>query len=180
MGFSQLKDQLYANPWVVYSKTPFGGPEQVLDYLGRYTHRVAISNHRITNVQDGSVSFTYRDRRDNDKVKLMTLHAHEFIRRFLLHVLPSDFVRIRHFGFLANRSKATKLPIIRQLLGLSPHVPRPEKTTPQELILLLTGIDLTLCPSCRTGTMTVIRKIPKYPTMLLNNLPDQPQILDSS
>ena len=91
--------------WVVYAKKPFGSPQTVLDYLGRYTHRVALSNDRILQVQDGEVTLSYRDRRDGDRKKTITLEAQEFIRRFLLHVLPQGFMRIRHFGFLANRSR---------------------------------------------------------------------------
>jgi hypothetical protein len=103
--------------WVVYSKPPFGGPEQVMDYLGRYTHRVAISNDRLVRLEDGKVTFRWKDYRQGNKQKLMTLKAEEFIRRFLLHVLPRGFVRIRHFGFLANCHRETKLALCRELLG---------------------------------------------------------------
>ena len=95
--------------WVVYAKKPFGSPEKVFDYLGRYTHRVALSNDRILNMQNGQVTFSYRYRKDRDRQKTMTLEAQEFIRRFLLHVLPEGFMRIHHFGFLANRSKKQAL-----------------------------------------------------------------------
>ena len=118
-GFSYLKNQLWKKDWVVFSKPPFAGPEQVLDYLGRYTHRVAISNHRIVNAEEDKVTFKYRDRKDNDTLKEMRLEANEFIRRFLLHVLPEGFMRIRHFGFLANRSKREDLSKCRMRLNLS-------------------------------------------------------------
>jgi len=178
--FSQLLNQLWTKKWVVYSEEPFGGPQQVLDYLGRYTHRVAISNHRIVNVEQGEVSFKYRDRKDSAKVKIMTLEADEFIRRFLLHVLPDDFMRIRYFGFLANRCKREKLPICRRLLGLPPRLPAAAKKNPVELMLELTSIDITQCPSCRKGTMKIIAEIPKYSEVFLDNLLHQPQINDSS
>jgi hypothetical protein len=103
--------------WVVYCKSPFDGPEGVLQYLGRYTHRVAISNNRILSVQDGTVSFRWRDYADNSRQKIMTLQAHEFIRRFLLHVLPPRYVRIRNFGLLANRRCKGTTALCRELLG---------------------------------------------------------------
>ena len=124
--FSRFIDSLRENQWVVYSKKPFAGPEQVLDYIGRYTHRVAISNNRIVNVQSGKVSFNYRDRKHGDVSKAMTLKADEFIRRFLLHVLPEGFVRIRHFGVLANRCKKENIQHIRELTGASEN--KKEKT----------------------------------------------------
>ena len=107
--------------WVVYAKRPFGGPEQVLKYLARYTHRVAISNRRLVSMEDGRVTFEWKDYADGNQTKTMTLEAVEFIRRFLLHVLPSGFVHIRHFGFLANRKRKQKLALCRSLL----HAPSP-------------------------------------------------------
>ena len=147
--------------WVVYAKEPFASPQQVLDYLGRYTHRVAISNNRILCVKDGEVTFTYRDRKDKDRLKTMTLPAQEFIRRFLLHVLPEGFVRVRHFGFLANRTKKHALPQCRKLLGLNPALPEIPKKSPQELMLELTGIDISRCPNCKKGTMVIVAELPK-------------------
>jgi hypothetical protein len=111
---------LFRKDWVVYSKRPFGGPEHVLRYLGRYTHRVAISNHRLVSFADGKVTFRWRDSAYNNEQKLMTLSLDEFLRRFLLHLLPQGFVRIRNFGFLANRRRATTLPLCFQLLGSTP------------------------------------------------------------
>jgi hypothetical protein len=104
-GFETLIDQLWSKKWIVYAKRPFSGPEQVIEYLGRYTHRVAISNHRIKAIDDGKITFSYRDRSDENKLKEMTLKADEFIRRFLLHILPRGFVKIRYFGFLFHRGK---------------------------------------------------------------------------
>jgi hypothetical protein len=109
---------LFRKDWVVYSKPPFGGPQYVLQYLGRYTHRVAISNHRLVSCTDQKVTFRWRDSAHNNEQKPMTLSLDEFLRRFLLHVLPKGFVRIRNFGFLANRRRATLLPLCFQLLGV--------------------------------------------------------------
>jgi len=147
--------------WIVYAKKPFGSPQTVLDYLGRYTHRVALSNHRILKVENGEVTLSYRDRRDGDRKKSMTLDAQEFIRRFLLHVLPEGFMRIRHFGFLANRAKKHALPQCRKLLGLSAALPELPKKSAHDLLLELTGIDLSRCPRCQKGTMIVIGELPK-------------------
>jgi Putative transposase/Transposase zinc-binding domain len=147
--------------WIVYAKKPFGSPRTVLDYLGRYTHRVALSNERILSAQNGQVTFTYRDRKDKDRLKSMTLDAQEFIHRFLLHVLPDGFMRIRHFGFLANRAKKHALPQCRKLLGLSSALLKLPKKSAQDLLLELTGIDLSRCPRCQKGTMIVIGELPK-------------------
>ena len=147
--------------WVVYAKKPFASPQQVLDYLGRYTHRVAISNNRILSAKDGEVTFTYRDRKDKDRLKTKTLDAQEFIRRFLLHVLPDGFMRIRHFGFLANRAKKQNLSRCRELLGLNPALPEVPKKSPQDLMVELTGVDLSRCPACKKGTMVIVAELPK-------------------
>ena len=122
---------LFRKNWVVYSKPPFGGPEYVLHYLGRYTHRVAISNHRLLSLANGQVTFRWRDSAHNNELKLMTLALDEFLRRFLLHLLPKGFVRIRHFGFLANRRRSTLLPLCFAALGTVP-VPMEPETTAQE------------------------------------------------
>jgi hypothetical protein len=146
--------------WVVYAKKPFGSPQTVLDYLARYTHRVALSNDRILKVENGEVTLSYRDRRDEDRKKSMTLDAQEFIRRFLLHVLPEGFMRIRHFGFLANRIKKHSLPQCRKLLGLNPALPEIPKRSAQEFLRELTAIDLSRCPFCKLGTMIVVGELP--------------------
>jgi hypothetical protein len=138
---------LRTKPWVVYAKTPFAGAEQVLDYLGRYTHRIAISNDRILALRDGTVTFAYRDRAAGDVHRTTTLPAERFIGRFLQHVLPRGFVRIRHFGYLANRCKVEALARCRDLLGATPPSP-PEPKSAVEWVLLLTGKDLTRCPRC--------------------------------
>ena len=144
--------------WVVYAKPPFGGPQQVLDYVGRYTHRVAISNDRILDIEDKEVRFRWKDYRDHDRQKTMSLTADEFIRRFLLHVLPDGFQRIRYFGFLGNRYRKQKLALCRQLLGM------PENEVPacatssdyRDLYEKLTGSSLWECPVCHQGRMCVI------------------------
>jgi hypothetical protein len=158
-NFSRFIDNLWEHRWVVYSKKPFGGPEQVLDYIGRYTHRVAISNNRIINVRDGRVAFTYRDRKSGDIHRTKELDADEFTRRFLLHVLPEGFMRIRHFGFLANRCKRENIRRIRELKGVSQSVTKKTKKNTQELMLELTGTDIAMCPCCKKGTMQVIAEI---------------------
>jgi len=150
--------------WVVYAKKPFGSPQTVLDYLGRYTHRVALSNDRIVKVQNGQVTLSYRDRKDGDRKKTLPLDAQEFIRRFLLHVLPEGFMRIRHFGFLANRSKKQTLAQCRKLLKLDRALPEIPKQSALDLLRELTGIDLSRCPSCHQGTMIVVRELPSLPS----------------
>jgi len=155
--------RLRKKKWVVYAKRPFSSPHKVLDYLGRYTHRVALSNDRILSVENGQVTFSYRDRKDKDKKKTLTLDAQEFIRRFLLHVIPDGFMRIRHFGFLANRAKKHSLPQCRQLLGLNPTLPQIPQKSSHHLLLEITGIDLNRCPRCHNGTMIVVAELPPLP-----------------
>ena len=135
-----------------------------MDYLGRYTHRVAISNNRVKSLQKGQVTFTYRDRADQNKQKSMSLHATEFIRRFLLHVLPDGFVKIRYYGFLAHRNKKRCIPIIRKLID--PHAQPPPKCdeTVSEMMLRLTGTDITCCPRCKKGQMITTLTIAKIKT----------------
>ena len=146
--------------WVVYSKPPFDGPARVLDYVGRYTHRVALSNDRILAVEDGRVRFRWRDYRHGRRLRSMTLSAEEFIRRFLLHVLPRGFHRIRHCGFLASRHRQRKLALCRRLLGMpppeAPPAPPPDYRDRYEE---LTGDPLWQCPACRRGRMLVIETL---------------------
>lgn len=142
---------LFRKDWVVYSKPPFGGPEYVLQYLGRYTHRVAISNHRLVSLAGGKVTFRWRDSAHNNDQKLLTLSLGEFLRRFLLHVLPKGFVRIRNFGFLANRRRATLLPLCFHLLGSAPQ-------TEQDISGSKDSSDLWRCPKCG-APMQVIERL---------------------
>lgn len=164
-AFARRVAELRRTEWVVYAKRPFAGPAQVLSYLGRYTHRVAISNSRLVKLDDGRVTFRWRDYRHHDKRKVMTLAAAEFIRRFLLHALPDGFHRIRHYGFLANGQRAAKLALCRQLLA----VPTPAKTdrdtqTTQldyrERYRQLTGCALDIC-SCCGGPMEPFGLLPR-------------------
>jgi len=152
VAFKLLLNTLRKKPWIAYAKKPFGSPVHVLDYLGRYTHRVALSNDRILSAHNKEVTFSYRDRKDQNRKKTMTLDAHEFIRRFLLHVIPKGFVRVRHFGFLANRSKGLLLKC-RQLLDLVPVLPTLPAKSVYQLMLQFTGIDITQCPRCHQGTL---------------------------
>ena len=149
--FAQRLDALRAVEWVVYAKRPFAGPEQVLAYLGRYTHRVALANSRLTRLGDGQVDFTWKDYRHHGKTKVMTLAADEFIRRFLLHAVPDGFHRIRHIGFLANGHRTAKLALCRNLLAApTPDPPSPENY--RERTHRLTGHAIDVCPDCG-GTM---------------------------
>jgi Putative transposase/Transposase zinc-binding domain len=151
--FASWLRPLFRKDWVVYSKPPFGGPEYVLQYLGRYTHRVAISNHRLVAFAEGKVTFRWRDSAHHNEQKLLTLSLDEFLRRFLLHVLPKGFVRIRNFGFLANRRRATLLPLGFQLLGaVQQPQTEPETPTANE------SNPLWLCPQCG-GPMIVIERL---------------------
>jgi len=148
-----LKD-LYCREWVVYAKPPFKDPEMLLDYLGRYTHRIAIGNHRILKMQNDKVFFLWRDYADGNKNKTMTVEASEFIRRFLLHVLPERFVKIRYYGLLANRNSNTILAQCRRLLACTVKVSNKNvNETWQEFLLRVCGIDLIKCPFCGKGKM---------------------------
>jgi hypothetical protein len=151
-GFARLLAELRSQDWVVYSKPPFAGPEQVLAYLGRYTHRVAKSPERLLDLNDGTIRFRYRDYAQGHRVKMMRLGAEEFIRRFLLHVLPPGFMRIRHDGLLANRCRAERLGRCRALLGQPASHPR-EPESVEAAMLRLTGIDIQRCPDCQEGRL---------------------------
>ena len=143
--------------WVVYAKEPFGGPQQVLDYLGRYTHRVAISNHRLLSLTDEHVTFRWKDYRHPGRPRAMRLHVHEFLRRFLLHVLPQGLQRIRHYGLLSNRLRATRIAACRHLLGAPPAetrvIPRSDY---RDRYAQLTGRSLRDCPVCKHGHMVCV------------------------
>jgi hypothetical protein len=171
--FVQLLKRMEACEWVVYAKRPFAGPQQVLDYVGRYTHRVAISNNRLLDIEDGHVTFRWKDYRDGDQIKTMTLSADEFIRRFLLHVLPDGFQRIRYYGFLANRYRKTKLEQCRRLLGMptpsDPSPPTAEKDY-HERYEELTGVSLHQCPQCKQGRMVTIEILPRQPCMAVASI----------
>ena len=160
--------------WVVYAKPPFGGPEQVLEYVGRYTHRVAISNNRLRDIENGMVRFSWKDYRHQDRQKLMTLSVDEFIHRFLLHVLPQGFHRIRYYGLLGNRHRAEKLARCRELLGMPPTEQVEDQTEQdyRDRYEALSGASLKQCPVCQQGQMLTIATIEAIRT--------RPAILDTS
>jgi len=178
-GFKALIDELYREDWVVYSKKPFAGPQRVLDYLGRYTHRIAISNDRIKGIKDGNVTFTYRDRKDGNQKKEVTMAGDEFIRRFLAHVLPDSFTRIRHFGFLANRNRSENISCVKKLLGVSAYTGKREKQSAQEIMMELTGKDILKCPRCKVGTMTAHHLIPRF-SVWFDSCFGEPELVDTS
>ena len=161
-AFRRYLTPLHETEWVVYAKRPFAGPAQVLDYVGRYTHRVAISNNRLLSMDDGKVRFRWKDYRDGDRQKTMTLDGGEFIRRFLVHVLPDGFHRIRYFGFLGNCQRARKLALCRALLGMASPGPVDPPWDYRDRFEALTGRSLRECPHCRIGIMVVIDSIPRF------------------
>lgn len=161
-----LRRKLYDKNWVIDARQPFKGPEQVIEYLGRYSHKIAISNHRIKAIKDGKVSFTYKDYAHGSVIKLMTLDANEFLRRFCLHILPPKFVKLRHYGFLASRIKQ-KLRIEQMKNG---KIPEPKiKIDYKEISRTLLSFDVDQCPCCKTGRMiTILNFAANAPPLILN------------
>lgn len=160
----KLIAQLREKPWVVYAKPTLAGPEAVLDYLGRYVQRVAISNERLLDLEDAQVRFRYRDRAHGNRRKVMQLKAEEFLRRFLTHVLPRGFMRIRHYGLLANRHKRARLAQARAAL----HIPAPASATVEsaaQFCLRVLHIDIGLCPACRSGRLRFVGTLPPAPRL---------------
>ena len=155
-AFAAWLRPLRACDWVVYAKPPFASPQQVLAYLGRYTHRVALSNDRLVGFDEGVVRFRWKDYAHGNTVKVMALAADEFLRRFLLHVVPGHFVRIRHFGLLANRHRAARLARCRALLEQPPPPPETPPESVAQLMLRLTGVDLARCPFCQRGRLRTV------------------------
>jgi len=151
-----LLRRLYQKPWVIYAKQPFAGPQQVIRYLGRYTHRIAISNHRLQAIDKGRVSFRWKDYRKGGKKGLMRLEAKEFLRRFCLHILPLGFTRIRHYGILSSYHKSQALQQARESLSVKAPEPQPKKDW-KALLFDATGIDLGQCPCCQAGRMRLIK-----------------------
>jgi hypothetical protein len=172
----ELQNRMNKSAWVVYAKAPFAGPKQVIEYLGRYTHRVAISNHRIESVKNGKVSFKYKDYCDENKQKLMILDATEFLRRFCLHILPQRFVKIRHYGFLSSRRKAAELPVLQGKVNetgstepLQPTKPK-QKLSWQEISRKRLNFDPDVCPCCQKGRMRTIEILPpRSPPNMIKN-----------
>jgi hypothetical protein len=176
-AFTRHLAKLKERDWVVYAKAPFAGPEQVLDYVGRYTHRVAISNNRLLDIENDQIRFKWKDYRGGGEAKTMALRAGEFVRRFLLHVLPNGFQRIRYYGFLGNRHREEKLAVCRRLLGM-PQVEKNNaepatKTNYRDRFEDLTGRSLRQCPQCRQGNMVVVQILPRWPAL-------SPAVVDSS
>jgi hypothetical protein len=157
--FARYLAPLRKMKWVVYAKRPFAGPQQVLDYVGRYTHRVAISNNRLLDIETGQVRFQWKDYREKGRQKTMTLSAEEFIRRFLLHALPDGFQRIRYYGFFGNRHRQEKLARCRQLLGMEPNAAPPAAQDYRDQHEELTGISLRECPICHRGRMVLVEAL---------------------
>lgn len=160
-SFQDFIDSVWREKFVVYAKEPFRGPEQVIEYLGRYVHRTAISNHRLVKLKGDQLTFKYRDRKDGNQEKLATLPVTEFLRRFMLHSLPKGLQRIRYHGFLANRSKQQNVDRIYQALKLERLREIVALLTPRELILRRYGGDITRCPNCEKGKLYDGRPIPK-------------------
>jgi len=159
-AFARYLAPLKHSKWVVYAKAPFGGPEHVLQYLGRYTHRVAISNRRILKLENGMVTFEWKDYRGGNQSKLMTLPADEFIRRFLQHAVPPGFQRIRYYGFLANCHRSAKLELCRRLLATAVSLLLPQPAQCRDFLAALTQIDLRRCPRCRIGILSRVTFLP--------------------
>jgi hypothetical protein len=159
--FTQLLDQLMKKEWCVYCKKPFNGAKGAVDYLAKYVYKTAISNNRILSCNNNKVTFNWRDYSDHNKIKKMTLDPHEFIRRFLSHVLPDGFMRIRSFGFLANSCKAKKIQKILELLEQK-KPPEIKKESAEELMRRLTGINIHLCPTCKKGKLLTIKRLPNF------------------
>jgi len=175
-AFKRFLTNLYHQAWVVYCKPPLKHPEKVVAYLGRYTHRVALSNDRLVKLEGNGVTFRWRDSADNNKIKWLTLEAFEFIRRFLLHVLPSQFVKIRYYGILSHRSRKGKLLRCKKLLGV--WIPEQSKEvlkeTWQDLLTRITGIDPRVCPYCGKGKMIQRETLPPCSICLADDLLPHP------
>jgi len=167
-SYNKLKNTLFTKKWVVSVREPVKRPEHVLEYLARYTHRVAIANSRIKSLKDGQVTFTAKNRKKN-RTEPITISAVEFIRRFLLHSLPKGFVKIRHYGFLANRNRAKNLKTIRRVMRLPAPVTK-DILPIEEMMQKLVGIDITICPCCNEGKMHFFAEIPRYQARAPNSL----------
>jgi hypothetical protein len=159
-SWKQLKELLYNKKWIVYAKSPMGNASQVVEYLARYAHKVAISNHRIANITDEKVAFKYKDYADANKTKTMELSINEFTRRFEQHILPYRFVKIRHYGILGNFNRKKRINAILEKMNLPLH-PEPVKVPYGLLLLEKFGIDITLCPKCKQGHLVLLNKV--YP-----------------
>ena len=167
-NFKQLLSDSCKNNWVVYAKKPFAGPKLVIKYLGRYTHKIAISNYRIKSMTDTHISFSWRDRKHDNELKTMELDVISFMRRFLLHVLPSGFMKMRYYGFLGNVTKKKSLRLCRNLLGVQLEETELPEENSMEIFIRITGTDPTVCSICKKGHMMIRKEIPmkKAPPLL--------------
>ncbi len=161
-NFKQLLDTLYGKSWVVYAKKPFKNANHIVAYLGRYSHRVAIGNSRILGIEDNQIIFKWKDYKDHSKQKIMRLAATEFIRRFLLHILPKGFCKIRYFGIFSSRSRKTALTKCRKVLGYSFRKSRFANLSWKQSLKLVSGIDVSICPVCKKGNMIMIADFKNY------------------
>ena len=157
-AFKELLDKCYTKDWYTYTKRTFQGPLAVIKYLGRYTHRIAISNSRIISIDNDTVTIAAKDYKSKKK-KTVTMQGIEFIRRFLMHVLPKGFVKIRYYGILANRNKNTKLALCRKLTGSSIYKPKFKGLKAVDILYLLTGKNVMLCPMCKKGKLFMVRAL---------------------
>ena len=167
-SYKKLKNTLFTKKWVVSVRDPVKHPEDVLEYLARYTHRVAIANSRIKALKDGTVTFSIKNR-EKKRTELITISAVEFIRRFLLHSLPRRFVKIRHYGFLANRNRTKNLKKIRLIMGLSESAVK-DILPLEEMMQKYTGIDISICPCCNEGKIQLYDEIPRARARAPNRL----------
>lgn len=158
-GFQGLLKQCYAQDWYSYTKRTFSGPLAVVSYLGRYTHRIAISNNRIIHMDQDTVTITIKDYKNNNQTKTVTFEGVEFIRRFLMHILPKGFVKIRYFGIIANRNKKTKLVLCRKLTNSPLYKPKFEGLKTIDILCILVGKDVTVCPACKKGKLKAVRTL---------------------
>jgi hypothetical protein len=158
LDFGNIINEVNKKSWNVFAKAPFGGPSQVVEYLGRYSHKIAITQHRIVSVTDTHVNFRYKDYADEDKTKTLTLTREEFLRRFEMHILPKRFTKIRHYGFLQNHGKRTRLEQIRQYLKLKP-LPEVIKIPVAIRMLEKYGKDIFKCPCCTHGRLRIINTV---------------------
>ena len=163
----RFKKNLYDKNWVVYAKQPFGGPKQVVEYLGRYSHKIAISNHRIKKMENGNITFSYKDYAHGDVQKIMTIEAEEFLRRFCMHILPPKFMKIRHYGILASRTKP-RLKMQQMKMGVL--IVKKEKQDWKEITKTRLGFDVEACPCCKTGRMIRVMSFDaNAPPLKINN-----------
>ena len=158
-AWNSLIHDLWSTPWIVYPKATARNTEHALDYLGRYTHRVAIGDHRLRTLEGEAVTFDWRDRADGNTLKQMTLPVHDFIARFMLHILPHGFAKVRSYGWLAGRKKTATLAAIRAVLKVKPPPPPPADESAPERIARLTGVDVTRCPLCKTGRLLYVQRL---------------------